>query len=164
MCWCEITWNAPEAVWNVVRPTGPDYRCDIFEDEVQTSGNVGAIDGQLPLAPRTPTPSTDSQEEEEGEQGSERSKDTIESGQPGNTTEEEGLANLAESIRINPPEMAMMTKPPRTEETINEQTGHRIRRIVNIVDEEASLQRAAGPNQPDPPSGGPEQLPELPPI
>ncbi len=126
VCWCEITWNTPEAVWNMVRPAGPDYRCDIFEDEVQTSGNVGAIDGQLPLTPRTPAPSTDSREEEE-EQGSERSEDMIESGQPGNTTEEEGLANLAESIRINPPEMAMITEPPWTEETINEQTGHRIR-------------------------------------
>ncbi len=65
VCWCEITWNTPEAVWNVVRPAGPDYRCDIFEDEVQTSGNVGAIDGQVPPTPRTPAPSTDSREEEE---------------------------------------------------------------------------------------------------
>src|SRR6266702_3398508 len=79
VCWCEITWNAPEAVWNVVRPAGPDYHCDIFEDEVQMSGNVGAIDGEVPPTPRTPAPSTDSREEEE-EQGSE---DTIESGQPG---------------------------------------------------------------------------------
>ena len=66
-------------------------------------------------------------------------EDTIESGQPGNTTEEEGLANLAESIHINPPEMATMTEEPRTEELIDNNTGHRIRRIVNIVDEEASL-------------------------
>ncbi len=140
VCWCEITWNAPEGVWNVVQPAGPDYRCDIFKDEVQTSGNVGAIDGQLPLTPRTPTPSTDSREEEEEEPGSERSEDTIESGQPGNTTEEEGLANLAESICINPPEMATMTEPPRAEETIDEHTGHRIRRVINVVDKEASLQ------------------------
>ncbi len=162
LCWCEITWNAPEAVWNVVRPAGPDYRCDIFEDEIQTSGNVRAIDGQPPLAPRTPAPSTDSREEE-GEQGSDQSEDTVESGQPGNTTEEEGLADLAESIHINPPEMATMTEPPQIE-TINEQTGHRVRRIINVVDEEASMQRAAGPDRPDPPSRGPEQLPELPPI
>ncbi len=125
VCWCEITWNAPEAVWNVVRPTGPDYQCDIFEDEVQTSGNVGAIDGQVPLTPRTPAPSMDSQEEEERE--SEQSEDTIESGQPGNTMEEEGLTNLAESIRINPPDMATMTEPQHTEETIDEHMGHRIR-------------------------------------
>ncbi len=160
MCWCEITWNAPEAVWNVVRPAGPDYCCDIFEDEVQTSGNVGAIDRHPPPAPRTPAPSTDSREEQESEQ----SDDTIESGQPGNTTEEEGLANLAESIHINPPEMATITKAPRTEEVIDEHTGHRIRRIVNIVDDEAACQRATGPDRADLLSGGPEQLPELPPI
>ncbi len=150
-------------MWNIVRPAGPDYRCDIFEDEVQTSGNVGAIDGQIPPTPRTPAPSTDSREEEE-EQGSEPSEDTIESGQPGNTTEEEGLANLAESIHINPPAMATMTEEPRTEELIDDNTGHRVRHIVNIVDEEASLRRATGPDRADPPSGGPERLPELPPI
>jgi len=155
VCWCEITWNAPEAVWNVVQPAGPDYCCDIFEDEVQTSRNVGAIDGQIPPTPRTPAPSSDSQEEEE-ERGSEPSEDTIESGQPGNTTEEEGLANLAESIHINPPAMATMTEEPRTEELIDDNTGHRVRRIVNIVDEEASLRRATGPDRADPPSGGPE--------
>ena len=163
VCWCEITWNAPEAVWNVVRPAGPDYRCDIFEDEVQTSRNLGAIDRHPSLTPRTPTPSTDSGEEEEGE-GSKNSKNMVESGQPGNTTEEEGLANLAESIHINPPEMATITEAPRTEGTIHEHTGHRIERIVNIVDEEAALQRAHGPDRPDPLSGGPEHLPELPPI
>ncbi len=123
-------------MWNVVRPAGPDYRCDIFEDEVQTSGNVGAIDGQLPPTPRTPAPSMDSREEQE----SEHSENTIESGQPGNTTEEEGLADLAESIHINLPKMATMTKEPRTEELIDDNTGHRIRCVVNIVDDEAALQ------------------------
>ena len=147
-------------MWNIVWPAGLDYRCDIFEDEVQTSGNVGAIDGQLPPTPRTPAPSTDSREE----QGSEHSEDTIKSGQPGNTTEEEGLADLAESIHINLPEMATMTEEPRTEELIDDNTGHRIRRIANIVDDEVALQRATGPDRADPPSGGPEQLPELPPI
>jgi len=161
VCWCKITWNAPRAEWNVVGPTGPNYRCDIFEDEIQTSGNVGAIDGQPPLAPRTPAPSTDSREEEEG---SENSENTVESGQPGNTTEEEGLADLAESIHINPPEMATITEPPQMEERINEHMGHRVRRVVNIIDDEAALQRAAGSDRADPPSGGPERLPELPPI
>ena len=141
VCWCEITWNAPEAVWNVVRPAGPDYRCDIFEDEVQTQGNVGAIDGQPLLTPRIPTPSTDSREEEDA-QRSERSEDTVELGQPRNTTEEEGLANLAESIHINPPEMATITEPVEVTmegatylrrelvEEINPQTGHRIHRTA----------------------------------
>ena len=160
VCWCEITWNAPENLWNVVRPAGPDYRCDIFEDEVQTTGNVGAIDGQVPPTPRTPAPSTDSREEAQDSEGSE---DTIESGHPGNNTEEEELANLAESIHINPPEMATITEEPYTEE-IHEQTGHRIRRVANIVDDEAAMRRAVGPDRADPPSGGPEQLPELPPI
>ncbi len=99
-----------------------------------------------------------------GDKEDQGSEDTIESGQPGNTTEEEGLANLAESIHINLPEMTTMTEDVRTEEAINENTGHRIRCIINIVDDEAALQRATGPDRADPPSGGPEQLLELPPI
>ncbi len=91
---------------------GPDYRCDIFEDEVQTTGQVGPIDGQPPQTPRTPAPSTEDEEE-----GSDRSDNTIESGAPGNTTEEERLAELAESIHINPPAMAIMTEPAREEIT-----------------------------------------------
>ena len=84
MCWTEISWNAPQNRWEVDRPTGPDYRCDIFEDEVQTVGQVGPLDGP----PRTLTPSTDKEDEAESEQ----TNPTIESGAPGNTTEEEGLA------------------------------------------------------------------------
>ncbi len=95
-----------------------------------------------------------------------------ETGIPGNTTEEEGLADLAESIHINPPEMTTMTEPVEitTEgatylrrEVVGEihpQTGHRI----CTTDDEAALRRAQEPDRPDPPSGGPEQLPELPPI
>ncbi len=120
LCWCEITWNTPENLWNVVRPAGPDYRCDIFEDEVRTAGNVGPIDRQVPPTPRTPTPSADSREEDQGSEGSE---ETIESGHPGNTTEEERLANLAESIHISSPAMATMTQEPYVE-VINEETGH----------------------------------------
>ncbi len=88
---------------------GPDYRCNIFEDEVQTAGQVGPIDGQPPLTPRTPAPSTEDEEE-----GSENSDNTAKSGAPGNTMEEERLANLAESIHINPPLMATMTEPVET--------------------------------------------------
>ncbi len=60
--------------------------------------------------------------------------------------------------------MATITEAPRTEEAINECTGHQVRQIANIVDDEAAMRRAIGPDRADPPSGGPEQLPELPPI
>ncbi len=146
VCWTEITWNTPLQRWNVERPTGPDYRCDIFEDEVQTAGQVGLIDGQPLLTPRTPAPSTEDEDE-----GSEHSENTIESGAPGNTTEEERLADLAESIHINPPAMTTMTEQTRTAmeepvllrrevtDEINPNTGHRIERIANTVDDEAAL-------------------------
>ncbi len=147
MCWTEITWNAPQARWDITRPAGPDYRCDIFEDKVQTAGQVGWIDGQPPLDPRTPAPSTDDEEEDRDE--SQHSEDTVASGLPGNTTEEEGLAELAESIHINPP-MATMTeeiwiiKEPayvqrEITEPINSRTGHQSERVANIVDDEAAM-------------------------
>ncbi len=76
----------------------------------------------------------------------------IKSGAPGNTTEEEGLANLAESIHINPPAMATMTetreqvfKEPsylrrEVTEEINQHIGHCTRCIANTVDNEVALQ------------------------
>jgi len=144
VCWTEVTWNAPQNRWEIDRPTGPDYRCDIFEDEVRTAGQVGLIDRQQAPTPRTPAPSTE--DEEEGE-GSENSENTGETGIPGNTTEEDGLAELAESIHINPPEMTTMMEPVEitTEGVtylrremvgeIHPQTGHRIR----TTDDEAAL-------------------------
>ncbi len=60
--------------------------------------------------------------------------------------------------------MTTITEALRIEEFIHEDTGHQVRCIVNIVDDEAALWRAIRPNRADPPSGGPEQLPELPPI
>ncbi len=149
MCWTEITWNTPLQRWNIERPTRPDYRCDIFEDEVQAAGQVGPIDGQPPQTPRTPAPSTEDKDE-----GSEHSDNTVESGAPGNTTEEEGLANLAKSIHINPPTMATMTKSEVREQRINDEaqylrrevmedihphTSHQIRRVANIIDDKAAL-------------------------
>ncbi len=43
---------------------------------------------------------------------------------------------------------------------IHPRTGHRMR----TTNDEAALRRAQEPDRPDPPSGGPERLPELPPI
>ncbi len=126
VCWTEISWNAPHNRWNVDRPTGPDYRCDIFEDKVQTAGQVGPIDGQPPQTPRTPAPSTEDEDE-----GSEHSDNTVESRALGNTTEEERLADLAESIHINPPAMTTMTE---TREAITEEPLYIRREITNEID------------------------------
>ncbi len=113
---------------------------------------------------------------EDEDKGSKRSDNTIELGAPGNTTEEERLADLAESIHINPPIMATMTEQTQTvtEEPalirreitseINPHTGHRIEHVDTMAQDEAALRRAQQPDRPDPPSGGPKRLPELPPI
>src|SRR6266702_1732997 len=124
--WEITTWNAPYQRWDVNRPTRPDYCCDIFEDEVQTVGQVGPIDGQPPQTPRTPAPST-----EDNNKGSECSDDTIESGAPGNTTEEDRLAKLAESIYINPPAITTMTKT--REQMLNEEANYLRREVTEEI-------------------------------
>jgi len=147
VCWTKITWNAPQNRWNVERPTGPDYHCNIFEDEVQTAGQVGPIDGQPPQTPRTPALST-----EDEDKGSEHSDNTIKSRAPGDTTKEDRLADLAESIHINPPVMTTMTETRErvfeepnylrreVTEEINQNTRHQSRCVANIVDNEVALQ------------------------
>ncbi len=47
---------------------------------------------------------------------------------------------------------------------INQHTGHQIRRTINVVDDEAVLYRATGPDQGDPPSGEVRRILDLPPI
>ncbi len=68
---------------------------------------------------------------EDKDKGSERSDNTIESGAPGNTTEEERLADLAESIHINPPAMTTMTEQTRT---VEERPAFLRREVTNEID------------------------------
>ncbi len=130
-CWCEVTWSTSQQRWNVTRPTGDEYRCNIFEDEVIYDGDQGPIDRQeddnsILQNPRTPAPSTiDGSERDTSEQGS------ATTGEPGDTTEESQLAALAELIHINPPaEMTTVTEPVRERiahvenPVINPRTGH----------------------------------------
>ena len=49
-------------------------------------------------------------------------------GAPGNTTEEERLADLAESIHINPPAMATMTET--REYVLNEEANYLRREVM----------------------------------
>ncbi len=67
---------------------------------------------------------------EDEEEGSKHSKNTVESGAPGNTTKEERLANLAESIHINLPLMATMTE---TEEQVVQEPTYLRREIMEGI-------------------------------
>ncbi len=93
---------------------------------------MGPIDGQPPQTPRTPALST-----EDKDKGSKCSNNTVKSRAPGNTTEEERLADLAESIHINPPAMATTTK---TKEQVFEEPSYLRRditeemKLINTLD------------------------------
>jgi len=153
ICWCEVAWSTIQQRWNVTRPTGDEYRCDIFKDEVIHDGDQGPIDGQeddnsILQNPRTPTPSTtDGSEENPLEQGS------ATTGEPGDTTEESQLVALAESIHINPPaEMTTITEPVRERiahienPIINQQTGH-VQGMAQVnLEDKVALRRAVGPD------------------
>jgi len=161
-CWCEVTWSILHQHWNVTRPTGDEYWCDIFEDEVIRDGDQGPIDGQeeeennsILHHLRTLAPSTT-----EGSEGDISEQESVTTGEPGDTTEESRLVALAESIHINPPaEMTTIMEPvceriAQVENpVINPRTGH-VQGIAQVnTEDEAALRRAIGPDQPDPPSG-----------
>ncbi len=150
-----MTWSVFHQRWNITRPTGDEYQCDIFEDEVIADRDQEPIDGQedednnsILHNPRTPTPSTT-----EGSEEDESERNSVTTGEPGDAAEESQLAALAESIHINPP--AEMT-------TITEQVHERVARIENPVinphtghvqgmeqaneGDEIALRRAEGPD------------------
>ncbi len=145
-CWCEVTWSVFHQHWSVTRPTGDEYRCDIYENEVIRDGDQGPIDGQeendsILQNPRTPAPST-----VEDSDGNESEQELVTTGEPGDTTEESQLAALAESIHINPlEEMTTITEPVRERITqienpiINPHMGH-VQGVTQVnAEDEAAL-------------------------
>ena len=96
LCWVEIAWNAPQNYWDVLRPAGLEYCCDIPECDVQTRGNWGPIDGQDETnasgSSRTPAPSEASEETAED--------DESESEQHEQEAAIEEITELAEQIAI----------------------------------------------------------------
>ena len=59
MCWVETTWNPIDWRWDVIRPLGPQYQCDIYEPIPHIS-DWGPLNGQeVSQGPNTTHASTD---------------------------------------------------------------------------------------------------------
>ncbi|KAH9059802.1 hypothetical protein EDB87DRAFT_1577340 [Lactarius vividus] len=87
LCWVEVTWNPVDHRWDVVRPAGPNYHCNINIRDIPTDRNSwGCIDGQ------TKESESESQTPEESEN-------------------EQSLVQQAESLRIQEPETINVLSP-----------------------------------------------------
>jgi hypothetical protein len=140
VCWVEVHWAEPagsEGYWQAFRLTGEDLGLDITREEVE--GHITRMSGinnyqesevSSPMT-RASTPSDASIIQPRPSPY-----------QPG-SRDQEIAQTLAESLNIRE-QMAMLTMEVPAG-TINPQTGH-----VNADD--ATLFRAIGPDQPDPPS------------
>ena len=127
VCWVETTWNPIDRRWDVIRPLGPQYQCDIYEPIPHVS-DWGPLDGQeVHNEPPSNDSHSDSDASEHTSQG--------EVSQGPNTTHAStdsvvtDLALAAESIHIYEP-MATFTMQAAVQEEhanlppIHPQTGH----------------------------------------
>ncbi|KAH9051764.1 hypothetical protein EDB87DRAFT_1693690 [Lactarius vividus] len=158
LCWVDHCWD-------VVRPAGPNYRCNINVRDVPADQNSwGRIDRQ--------TEESESELQTPEESESSQSPSPV----PANT-DEQSLVRQAESLCIQEPETINVLSPATNMATatytteqlaqmvqeeaqriheeaeaillpINPHTGHR------MTADNTAIARAIGPDQPDPPSGG----------
>ncbi|KAI9436903.1 hypothetical protein H4582DRAFT_2077903 [Lactarius indigo] len=187
LCWTEVTWNPIDHRWDIVRPAGRNYNCDIDARELNSRADYGPIDGQA------------QEHTDEGISGEEASES--QSPSRGTTPAEEAslgaigdhIIQRTESLTINQPEpevihihspaVAMATATITHEELLTTEARDQIaleeqRRIAEesranlapinpytghrMTEDDVAIHRAIGPDVADPPSGGggpPNDLP-----
>jgi hypothetical protein len=151
VCWTEVRWIQPagsEGYWQAFRIAGQDLGVDITQGDVEVHlQDVALTTYRESVASshssRVSTPSVPS-----------IIRPRPSPYQPG-SRDQEIAAMLAESLNINAPMSNTLTMEVPAG-TINPITGH-------VDADDAALYRAAGPDQPDPPStGGTEVNPQIP--
>ncbi|KAH9030777.1 hypothetical protein EDB85DRAFT_2146507 [Lactarius pseudohatsudake] len=165
VCWVEIMWNPIDNRWDVVRPAGRNFNCDIDARGLPNREQWGQIDGRpeeepSTSEPRTPAPSKTSREDDQTEADDEESEVAA-------VTQTAELLHITEPevIHIRSPVAAAMATITQEETLINEEV-RRIREEANAVllpihpstghrmdADEAAIFRAVGPDHPDPPPG-----------
>ena len=122
-CWVEITWNPIDRRWDVIRPLGPQYQCNIYEPIPHVS-DWGPLDGQE--APNKPSDDSHSTSEHTSQGEVSQGPNTTHASTDPVVTD---LALAAESIHIYEP-MATFTMQAAVQEEhanlppIHPQTGH----------------------------------------
>ncbi|KAH9011279.1 hypothetical protein EDB85DRAFT_2160181 [Lactarius pseudohatsudake] len=96
ICWAKVAWNPPLQRWDVNRPAGPEFHCDIDRHEIPLREEWGRLDGQdTPSSQAVPADASES-ETDTGEDESE--EDHLSNVNP---KEQEELAQLAAGVTIH---------------------------------------------------------------
>ncbi|KAH9041971.1 hypothetical protein EDB85DRAFT_1886021 [Lactarius pseudohatsudake] len=162
ICWAEVAWNPPLQRWDINRPAGSEFHCDIDRREIPSRKNWGQLDGQDTPSSQAAVPEDTSESESGMDTGD-------------NESEEDHLSNVNPEEQEELTRLAAATEAVRMEEQpllpINPHTGHRegqppphpqMERSAYInpytgeryTEEDLALHRAVGPDRDDPPSGG----------
>ncbi|KAH9017061.1 hypothetical protein EDB85DRAFT_2155444 [Lactarius pseudohatsudake] len=96
ICWAEVAWNPPLQRWDVNRPAGSEFRCDIDRREIPSQEDWGRLDGQE-------TPSSQAAPEAASESETDTGEDESEEDHLSNVNpeEQEELAQLTAAVTIH---------------------------------------------------------------
>ncbi|KAH9015692.1 hypothetical protein EDB85DRAFT_1898580 [Lactarius pseudohatsudake] len=161
--------STTSAGWDVVRPAGRNYNCDIDSRGLPNREQWGRIDGHPEEEPSTSEPRTPAPSETSGED------DQMEDDEEEDEPEVAAITQTAESLHITEPEVIHIHSPATahrmatttiTEENLINEEERRIREEANAIllpihpatghrmdADEAAIFRAVGPDHPDPPPG-----------
>ncbi|KAH9039631.1 hypothetical protein EDB85DRAFT_2141138 [Lactarius pseudohatsudake] len=96
ICWAEVAWNPPLQRWDVNRPAGSEFHCDIDRHEIPSREDWGRLNGQeMPSSQAAPEAASKS----ETDTGEDESKEDHLSNV--NPEEQEELARLTAAVTIH---------------------------------------------------------------
>ncbi|KAI9449531.1 hypothetical protein BJY52DRAFT_1227715 [Lactarius psammicola] len=144
-CWTEVAWSPCRGRWDVLRPTGPEYRCNILQSKVTHRDQWGPIDGTESDSAPAPSDASEEATTTEDDIGDRPDAEEAQQLQRINEIHINSLAAQAENIVIGSPAAMAMETRTYTEEENRLADALAERRIQNAREEE----RAPSPLQPE---------------
>ncbi|KAH9025153.1 hypothetical protein EDB85DRAFT_2149956 [Lactarius pseudohatsudake] len=96
ICWAEVAWNPPLQRWDVNRPAGPEFRCDIDRCKIPSREDWGRLDGQeMPSSQAAPEATSESETDTGEDESEEVHLSNV------NPEEQEELAQLTAAVTIH---------------------------------------------------------------
>ncbi|KAI9437107.1 hypothetical protein BJY52DRAFT_1196649 [Lactarius psammicola] len=175
-CWTEVAWSPHRGRWDVLRPTGPEYHCNILRSEVAHQDQWGPIDGAGDDSAPAPSEGSTEPTTTEDEVGDHLDMEEEQQRRRFEEIRINSLAAQAEQIAIRSPAAMATETRTYTEEENKLADALAERRMQNAHEEEAppplqpeeriidpntghhvtldklANQRMYGPDLPDPPS------------
>ncbi|KAH9040495.1 hypothetical protein EDB85DRAFT_2173781 [Lactarius pseudohatsudake] len=96
ICWAKVAWNPPLQRWDVNRPAGSEFCCDINRREIPSREDWGRLDGQeTPSSQAAPEAASESETDTEEDESEEDHLSNV------NPEEQEELARLTAAVTIH---------------------------------------------------------------